>query len=394
MNNLSDLSNDELIRSLKSLVGDERGVVVAVLKHLTEFERRRLAENKAFPSLFEYCVRELRYAQGEAFRRIRAARAAEKFEVLYGHIESGELSLTTVAMLEPHLKWDNYRKLIREAKGSSTREVEALVASLNPVAAAPAERIRILSVAPTAAPVEAADDLFSSPTDATSKNEIQAPPAPPAAPVEPATQEIPMVPAAPEAAPSIAPAAETAKAPAAAGSPSPPPPPPPPQPPLRRVHFSFTGDEAMLSDFERAKELSRHKWPAGKAEEVFAGALKVLLDKIDPDRRRRRRDRARRLAAGARSRDIPRAVKDEVWDRDGGRCAFRSDAGRVCGARAGLEFDHVRPWALGGGSGDAANVRLLCRTHNDLEARRAFGGALVDAAVARRRDGLRREVKI
>jgi 5-methylcytosine-specific restriction endonuclease McrA len=127
---------------------------------------------------------------------------------------------------------------------------------------------------------------------------------------------------------------------------------------------------------------------------VFAGALKVLLDKIDPDRRRRRRDRARRLAAGARSRKIPQPVKDEVWDRDGGRCAYRSDAGRVCGARAGLEFDHVRPWALGGGSGDAGNIRLLCRSHNELEARRAFGGALVDAAVARRRHGLRRGVEI
>lgn len=163
---------------------------------------------------------------------------------------------------------------------------------------------------------------------------------------------------------------------------------------MRRAYFSFTADEAFLRDFERAKELSRHKWPAGKQEEVFAGALKVLLDKIDPDKRRRRRERARRLAAGARSRRISQAVKDEVWDRDGGRCVYPGPGGGVCGARAGLEFDHVRPWALGGGSGDAGNIRLLCRAHNDLEARKAFGGALVDAAVARRRAALRREVKI
>ncbi|MDP3543502.1 MAG: HNH endonuclease signature motif containing protein [Elusimicrobiota bacterium] len=176
----------------------------------------------------------------------------------------------------------------------------------------------------------------------------------------------------------------------------PPPSPPslPPSPaPVQRVQFSFTADEAFLRDFERAKELSRHKWPAGKAEEVFAGALKVLLDKIDPDRRRRRRERARRLAAGARSCGTSRAVKDEVWERDGGRCVYPGPGGGVCGARAGLEFDHVRPWARGG-SNDAANVRLLCRAHNDLEARREFGGALIDAAVARRRTALRREAKI
>lgn len=168
---------------------------------------------------------------------------------------------------------------------------------------------------------------------------------------------------------------------------------PPAPPPVRRVHFSFTGDESLLRDFERAKELSRHRWPAGKQEEVWAGALRVLLDKIDPDRRRRRKDRARRLSAGARRRDISRAVKDEVWRRDEGRCSFRADAGRVCGARGGLEFDHVRPWAQGGSS-DAANVRLLCRAHNDLEARRVFGAAHVDAAVVRRRAALRGGVKI
>jgi len=399
MNDLSSLSNEELIRSLKSLVGDERGVVVAVLKHLTEFEHRRLAESESFPSLFEYCVRELHYAQGEAFRRIRAARAAEKFDVLYGHIEKGELSLTTVAMLEPHLKWDNYRKLIRAAKGSSTREVEALVASLNPVAAAPAERIRILTVAAPPAPVPPADELFGSPVEAASKNEIPAAP-PMTSAAEASTNQ------AAEASPNQAaecpmvPSAEAPKAPAAAAPPALPPPPAPPPPlapppqPVRRAHFSFTADEAFLRDYERAKELSRHRWPEGKQEDVFGGAIRALLDKIDPEKRKRRRDRGRRLLAGARSRHIPAAVKDEVWDRDGGRCVYESPDGRACGARANLEFDHVRPWALGGGSGDAANVRLLCRAHNDLEARKAFGGALVDAAVARRRAALRREVKI
>ena len=383
-----------MIESLKSLVGDERGVVVKVLKHLSEFEERRLATETGFPSLFDYCVRELRYAQGEAFRRIRAARAAEKFEILYDLIEDGTLALTTVAMLEPHLKWDNYRKLIRASKGLSTREVDALVASLNPVSAAPAERIRILTVAPPPAPVPPADELFPPTVEAAPKSDIPAGPGPAPAPVVSAT-ETPAVesPMSPTVEAPIASAAQPYKVPAAAAPPPSTPAPPPPPTPVRRAYFSFTADEAFLRDFERAKELSRHRWPAGKQEEVFAGALKVLLDKIDPDKRRRRRERARRLAAGARSRRISQAVKDEVWDRDGGRCVYPGPGGGVCGARAGLEFDHVRPWARGGSS-DAANLRLLCRAHNDLEARKAFGGALVDAAAARRRAALRREVKI
>ncbi|MFI5349093.1 MAG: hypothetical protein ACHQ2Z_06090 [Elusimicrobiota bacterium] len=65
-NSLSHLSDDELICSLKALVKEERGRTVAVLRHLEEMDKRRIAEETGFPSLFEYCVRELRYAHGAA----------------------------------------------------------------------------------------------------------------------------------------------------------------------------------------------------------------------------------------------------------------------------------------------------------------------------------------
>lgn len=345
MDNLKTLTNEQLIASLKDLVGDERGVVVAVLRHLTEFEDRRLAIKTGFPSLFDYCVRELRYAQGEAFRRIRAARAAEKYGILYRLLERGSITLTTVALLEPHLKWDNYRRLIRASKGLSTREVEAFVASLNPAAKAPPERVRFISVAAPAA-TRSDEGLFA-----------PDPPAAAFAATEPRQQP------APPASANVSPAA-----------------------PESRVVFTFTGDEALFRDVERVKELSRHQWPAGKLEDVFAGAIKALLDKIDPDKRGRRKERARRLAAGVRGRGrhIAAAVKDEVWVRDGGRCAYPGEAGKACGSRSNLEYDHVRPWALGG-SGETANIRLLCRAHNDLEARRVFG-----AAAGRRRGVLHR----
>lgn len=379
-NHLAKLTDTELISSLKALVKAERSRSVDILKHLNEMDRRKVAENSGFPSLFDYCVRELRYVNGTAARLIHAARAAKKYEVLYKTMGRGLLSVTTVSMLAPHLTWANHRRLVRAAAGKSAREVEALVSSLNPVAAAPAERIRILTVAAPPAPAVTTEELFPASSVASA----------PAASVPEEAAGPAREPAFPPSGPAAAAAPEESPTPAET---APPPAPPRPPTPVRRAYFSFTADEAFLRDFERAKELSRHKWPAGKQEEVFAGALKVLLDKIDPDKRRRRRERARRLAAGARSRKIPQAVKDEVWDRDGGRCVYPALGGGVCGARAGLEFDHVRPWARGG-SGEVENIRLLCRAHNDLEARKGFGGALVDAAAARRRAALRREVKI
>ena len=72
------------------------------------------------------------------------------------------------------------------------------------------------------------------------------------------------------------------------------------------------------------------------------------------------------------SRHIPRAVRDEVWARDGGRCAYVSPAGIRCSSRWNLEIDHVVPFARGGSSG-AGNLRLLCAEHNRMEAERAYG---------------------
>ena len=335
-NSLNDLSDEELIRSLKALAKEERGRTVAVLKHLREMDRRRLAEESGFPSLFDYCVRELRYGHGAAVRRIQAARAAAKYEILYRILERGLLSVTTVSLLAPHLTWNNHRKLIREASGKSTREVEALIATLSS-APTPVERVRFIGAASTTPPDPVVPDLFN--------------------PMKEAAAEPPAF----------------SRSEAAA-------PPDTVPPKTLRVHFSFTANERLFREVERAKELLRHKSPAGRLEEVFEAAIAALLDKIDPERRIRRRI----PRPSPSRRKVSPALRDAVWRRDGSRCVFRSSDGRICGARAGLQIDHVVPWARGGTSNDARNLRLLCRAHNLLEARRIFGDAAIDAAAARR----------
>ena len=336
-NPLFQLTNDELIRSLKALAKEERGRTVAVLKHLREMDRRRLAEENWFPSLFEYCVRELRYGHAAAGRRIQAARAAAKFKVLYRILERGLLSVSTVSLLAPHLTWSNHRKLIRAASGKSAREVEALIASLT-TAPPPAERIRFIGSAPPSNPAPAAPDLFHSTSASTAE--------------APALSEREAL-APPEFAP----------------------------PKALRVQFSFTANERLMREVERAKELLRHQIPAGRLEDLFEAAISALLDKIDPERRIHRRTIR---TAAARTRRISPALRETVWRRDGGRCVYRSSDGRVCGARARLQIDHVVPRARGGSSDDARNLRLLCRAHNLLEARRVFGDAAIDAAAAGR----------
>ena len=56
------------------------------------------------------------------------------------------------------------------------------------------------------------------------------------------------------------------------------------------------------------------------------------------------------------SRIIPSSVKQQVWERDGGRCV-------LCGANNDLHFDHEIPFSRGGGS-TRENVRILCARCN------------------------------
>ena len=142
-----------------------------------------------------------------------------------------------------------------------------------------------------------------------------------------------------------------------------------------RFLFRFTGGAALQAKYARLTKLIGIK-ASGRMEDVFEAALDSLLDRLDPERRAQRRNArtARRTPrASSDSRIVPQALRDEVWRRDSGRCAFLNAEGLRCPATSWLEIDHIRPYALGGRSDDIDNLRLLCRAHNQLMARRIFG---------------------
>jgi 5-methylcytosine-specific restriction endonuclease McrA len=76
-------------------------------------------------------------------------------------------------------------------------------------------------------------------------------------------------------------------------------------------------------------------------------------------------------------------VKRAVWLRDGGRCQYRLASGEICGCTRGVEFGHILARALGG-LPTIENTRLVCREHNQVEARRDFGDAFMDQFTRRR----------
>jgi hypothetical protein len=82
-------------------------------------------------------------------------------------------------------------------------------------------------------------------------------------------------------------------------------------------------------------------------------------------------DTAQELIAAATHKTLAE-VQRAVWQRDGDQCTFVSEDGHRCEERRFVELDHIEAVARGG-EATVANLRVLCRAHNQLEAERTFG---------------------
>ena len=88
---LRGVSDDDLLAETKRLAGCERAATAALLRSLTEVDSRRLYLREGCSSLFTYCTQVLHPAEGAAYNRIEAARAARRFPVILQTLASGQL---------------------------------------------------------------------------------------------------------------------------------------------------------------------------------------------------------------------------------------------------------------------------------------------------------------
>ena len=81
-------------------------------------------------------------------------------------------------------------------------------------------------------------------------------------------------------------------------------------------------------------------------------------------------------ASSVRTRHIPQRIQDLVWTRDGHRCSYIAADGTRCSATTNLEFDHIKPYGIGGNHA-AENLRVLCHAHNVYRAEYTYGKELM-----------------
>jgi hypothetical protein len=152
----AELSDAELLAATRGLVGRSNRLLASLLGHLAEVEARGVYRTRACSSLYTYCVYELRFSEDEAFRRVSAARLIRRFPVLLDAIAAGELHLTGLLMLGPHLTTENLAEVLARAKHRTKKEIGRLVRMLDPLPDVPSridplgpEPMQLVPAAPT-----------------------------------------------------------------------------------------------------------------------------------------------------------------------------------------------------------------------------------------------------
>jgi hypothetical protein len=332
---LTHVSDAALARDLAAAAARDRASTAMLLAHIAEFDARKLYLPAAHPSMYSYCVHELGLCEQAAFKRIRAARKARQYPAIFTAVADGRLHLSAVILLAPYLTPENADELLEAAARQNRETIERLLAERFPRPDLP-ERIEAIP----------APQLSPGTVEASQSAELQ---------LSPGTVGQP----APQEAEVRAPQKLAALAP-------------------QRYALQVTVGQETHDKLRYAQALLGHQLPSGDLARVLDMALDVLIRQLEK-RKFAASNRSCRSARrpSANPRHIPAAVRSTVWERDQGRCTFRSESGRRCPARTRLKFDHIEPVARGGVA-TVDGIRLRCRAHNQYGAECEFGAGFMD----------------
>ncbi len=255
--NLKHLTDKILLSETRDLVSQERKISAKLLHYLKEIESRRLFSDLGYGSLFDLLVKEFKYSEASASRRIQSARLLKTLPEIEMKIENGNLNLTNVALAAQLFKNEEIvsipvqKQILKELEGKTKLQSEQIL-----------------------------------------RGHMK-------------------------------------------------------RPPVERHLLSITRDIMLMVD--KLTGILGNK----SQEEVVRYALTVAITHAEKNKfavavnpRRNSLSSTRRVSS---------SVKREVYKRD--------RVCKKCGSSFRLEYDHIKPFALGGDS-SAENIRLLCRSCN------------------------------
>lgn len=336
----TSIENQVLFARIQRLVATERRIGIEILECLYQIELRKAYAELRYEGLYTYCVKELGFSDSQAFQRIQAMRALREMPELKEGIESGALSVSSVAKVQTHFRRERKSgaarpkteklELFRIMENRTSREVDAKLAEVR--GEPPTLRLVVEMDAELAGLWQAVRDRAahrSGGSDAEAMKIVSR-----------------------EWLERNDPGRESARG----------------LKDTRRPEKKSSERKSRVIGAPTAAVPKEMKVDEGTRFQANTRAVANTETHVTTSAQA---DTSRRAVPSLikvvdrRRRFVPAALKREIWRRDGGKCTR-------CGSRHALEIDHRRPFAMGG-STNFGNLRLLCRSCNQFVAVRAFG---------------------
>ena len=353
MKSLKNVSDKELVSQLRTLVRKEQSLTLEILPFLAEVGSRGLYLAKGYGSLYEYCKNELGYTDASAWRRVRAALAIQRCPEAYAVLAQGRVTMCALGRVYKFIT----PAVLEKIRGKSQAEVEMIAAVFDAKGVVP-DRTRAVMV-PKAGPSrrpsrsvagtmpgsgrlrsEVKKETGSSVNDHPLRSEVSE-----------MTEQIEFE---------------------------------------KKWKLEGVVSSRVKEKLDRCKSLLSNKYPNGvDYDALFDELTEFFLEKKDPEQGAKRRKKIQKPRTTnlknpkTQTRRIPQAVKDKVWARDKGRCAFVGENGRRCNSTHNLQFDHYPVPFARGGPNTVSNLRLLCAKHNKFTAEWIYGKEHIEKFAAK-----------
>lgn len=321
--NVKQLSDKVLIDQTDFLVEHERGITILVLRHLREVEIRRLFADLGYSSMFEYCIKRLKYSEAETLPRLRSARLMTELPEIEKQIESGSLNLTNLSKIQSFvraekavqhgLSKDEKLELITQCQNKSTRKVAQELIQRSHQPALLAEKFHMTSAllndeVSTSSEMIQQYSKFEALLDSTQQELLQE---------------------------------------------------------FKNLYAHDLKDNGNISvlTYLLTKAVQQKKKTLGLAPKKVNAPL-PLSPPVN---------RETKAKSTPRRKALPAATKRFLWKRANGCCEHYDEKSNLrCNSKFALQHDHIVAVALGG-SNDIANLQLLCRVHNSRRSVKTFG---------------------
>jgi ribosomal protein S8 len=272
-----------------------------------------------YKDLKEYCVKELKYSEGSAWKRISAMKALVEVPEIEEKIESGSLNLTQLSMARTHFRdvkanAKEKKEILLNLENQSTRMTERILAECKPEGFTPKAQVKEKAIRGNKLEVTLILD-----------EELQK-----------ELDEIQML----------------------LGK------------PLSKFELLKLMTKEKLASL-RKKNAPKNRQPKIKKSTVLATPIEIPQHTLKATGERKAQSAGSKPAS--KSRYISRFTLREMKQRDQSRCQYKdTKTQRQCEAKFFLQSEHIIPFAKGGAN-EISNLQQLCPAHNRLKAVEQYG---------------------